>query len=63
MQGERGTLIYLDINTVSIQGEKGPKGFPGREGESGSKGYLRVFFIKLTISYYNNNIKYISMLI
>lgn len=45
MQGERGTLIYEDLNTVLMPGEKGPKGFPGREGDMGSIGYLRVFLL------------------
>jgi len=47
MQGERGTLIYEDSNIELIPGEKGPKGFPGREGDMGSIGYLYVFLFNI----------------
>lgn len=49
MPGERGTLIYEDSKIALIPGEKGPKGFPGREGDMGSIGYLCVFVFNYLI--------------
>lgn len=40
MQGERGTLIYEIFSIKLENGDKGPKGFPGREGDMGSIGYF-----------------------
>jgi len=43
MQGERGSLIHEVFSKKLEDGEKGAKGFPGREGDMGSIGYLLVF--------------------
>lgn len=59
MQGERGTLIYEIFSMSLIPGDKGPKGFSGREGDMGSIGYLCVYLFSYLIipisfnSYYN----------
>lgn len=45
MPGERGTIIFEGSIQKLVPGEKGPKGFPGREGDMGSMGYLCAFLL------------------
>jgi len=45
MPGERGTLIFDGFKQTLIPGDKGAKGFPGREGDMGSIGYLYAFLL------------------
>jgi len=40
MPGERGSVIIDRSLRMFELGEKGPKGFAGREGDMGSNGYI-----------------------